>query len=116
VLAEFESAFTAGEVSLVLGANVGIALHPEHASTADLLLQRADAATYRARHEAFGGRLRRRLLLVDAPADLFSRPVPATQLTAWLARQPVRRINRGNEVVPFNREQRRAVGGDVAAP
>jgi len=47
---------------------------------------------------------------------LFSRPVPATQLTAWLGRQPVRRINRGNEVVPFNREQRRAVGGDVAAP
>lgn len=54
VLAEFESPFTAGEVSLVLGANVGIALHPEHASTADLLLQRADAATYRARHEGSG--------------------------------------------------------------
>jgi predicted signal transduction protein with EAL and GGDEF domain len=38
----------------VLGANVGIALYPDHAATAELLLQRADAATYRARQEGSG--------------------------------------------------------------
>jgi predicted signal transduction protein with EAL and GGDEF domain len=54
VLAEFESPFTSGDVSLVLGANIGIALYPEHAATAELLLQRADAATYRARQEGSG--------------------------------------------------------------
>ena len=42
---------------------------------------------------------------------LFSRPVPATQFRAWLARQPVRRFARGEDVVPFTpREARRAVG------
>ncbi|MEO7572691.1 MAG: GGDEF domain-containing protein [Acidimicrobiales bacterium] len=54
LMAEFDSPFTANEVSLVLGANVGIAHYPEHATTADLLLQRADAATYRARQEGSG--------------------------------------------------------------
>ena len=54
VLAEFESPFTSGDVSLVLGANLGVALYPEHAATAELLLQRADAATYRARQEGSG--------------------------------------------------------------
>ena len=54
VLAEFESPFTSGDVSLVLGANIGVALYPEHAATAELLLQRADAATYRARQEGSG--------------------------------------------------------------
>jgi len=46
---EFESPFTADAVSLVLGASLGIAVYPEHAATPDLLLQRADAATYSAR-------------------------------------------------------------------
>jgi EAL domain-containing protein (putative c-di-GMP-specific phosphodiesterase class I) len=42
---------------------------------------------------------------------LFSRPVPAAQFRAWLARQPVRRFARGEDVVPFApREPRRAVG------
>ena len=41
-------------MSLVLGANLGMALYPEHAATAELLLQRADAATYRARQEGSG--------------------------------------------------------------
>ena len=54
VMAEFESPFTSGDVSLVLGANIGIALYPEHAATAELLIQRADAATYRARQEGSG--------------------------------------------------------------
>jgi diguanylate cyclase len=45
---------------------------------------------------------------------LFSRPVPAEQFTAWLARQPVRRIDRGEEVVLFDRSQRRAASGDDA--
>ena len=54
VLAEFESPFTSGDVSLVLGANLGVALYPEHAATAELLLQRADAATYRARQDGSG--------------------------------------------------------------
>jgi len=43
---------------------------------------------------------------------LFSRPVPGAQFVAWLARQPVRRIDRGAGVVSFNREPRRAVGDD----
>jgi diguanylate cyclase (GGDEF)-like protein len=47
--AEFDTPFTADAVSLVLGASLGVALYPEHAATADLLLQRADAATYSAR-------------------------------------------------------------------
>ena len=47
--AEFDTPFTADAVSLVLGASLGIALFPEHAGTPDLLLQRADAATYSAR-------------------------------------------------------------------
>jgi diguanylate cyclase (GGDEF)-like protein len=54
VLAEFESPFTSGDVSLVLAANIGVAMFPDHASTAELLLQRADAATYRARQEGSG--------------------------------------------------------------
>ncbi len=49
IYAEFDSPFTADAVSLVLGASLGIALYPEHAATPDLLLQRADAATYSAR-------------------------------------------------------------------
>jgi len=54
VLAEFDSPFTADDVSLVLGANLGVALYPDHAPTAELLLQRADAATYRAGQEGSG--------------------------------------------------------------
>jgi len=54
VMAGFDSPFTADDVSLVLGANLGVALWPEHAPTAELLLQRADAATYRARQEGSG--------------------------------------------------------------
>ena len=54
VLSEFDSPFTSGDVSLVLGANIGVAMYPEHAATAELLLQRADAATYRARQEGSG--------------------------------------------------------------
>ncbi len=54
VLAGFDSPFTAGDVSLVLGADIGVALYPEHAPSAELLFQRADAATYRARQEGSG--------------------------------------------------------------
>ncbi len=54
VIAEFDTPFTADDVSLVLGADIGVALYPDHAPTADLLLQRADAATYRARQEGSG--------------------------------------------------------------
>ena len=49
IQAEFDTPFTADAVSLVLGASLGIALYPEHAPSPDLLLQRADAATYAAR-------------------------------------------------------------------
>ncbi len=52
--AAFETPFTADAISLVLGASLGIALYPEHAATPDLLLQRADAATYAARLEGSG--------------------------------------------------------------
>jgi diguanylate cyclase (GGDEF)-like protein len=52
--AAFDSPFVSGDVSLVLAANIGVALYPDHASTAELLLQRADAATYRARQEGSG--------------------------------------------------------------
>jgi diguanylate cyclase (GGDEF)-like protein len=51
---EFDTPFTADAVSLVLGASLGVASYPEHASAADLLLQRADAATYAARLEGSG--------------------------------------------------------------
>ncbi len=54
IVAGFDTPFTAGDVSLVLGADIGVALYPEHAATAELLLQRADAATYRARQEGSG--------------------------------------------------------------
>jgi diguanylate cyclase (GGDEF)-like protein len=50
----FDTPFTADDVSLVLGANLGVALYPDHATNADLLFQRADAATYRARQEGSG--------------------------------------------------------------
>jgi diguanylate cyclase (GGDEF)-like protein len=50
----FDAPFTDDAVSLVLGASLGIAFYPEHATTADLLLQRADAATYTARQEGSG--------------------------------------------------------------
>jgi diguanylate cyclase (GGDEF)-like protein len=54
ILTEFDSPVTAGDVSLVLGADLGVAHYPDHAPTAELLLQRADAATYRARQEGSG--------------------------------------------------------------
>ena len=38
----------------MLGRHIGIAIYPEHATTAELLLQRTDAATYRARLEGSG--------------------------------------------------------------
>ncbi|MGK2948653.1 MAG: putative bifunctional diguanylate cyclase/phosphodiesterase [Acidimicrobiales bacterium] len=52
--ADFDTPFTAGDVSLVLGASVGVAHYPEHATTAAQLRERADAATYRARLEGSG--------------------------------------------------------------
>jgi diguanylate cyclase (GGDEF)-like protein len=52
--AEFDTPFTADAVSLVLGASLGIAMYPEHATSADLLLQRTDAATYMARLDGSG--------------------------------------------------------------
>jgi diguanylate cyclase (GGDEF)-like protein len=54
IRAEFDSPFTADAISLVLGASIGVALYPEHAPSADLLLQRTDAATYMARLEGSG--------------------------------------------------------------
>jgi EAL domain-containing protein (putative c-di-GMP-specific phosphodiesterase class I) len=44
----------------------------------------------------------------EAQGYLLSRPVPAAQFTAWLARQQVRRIDLGHEVIPFVRERRAA--------
>jgi diguanylate cyclase (GGDEF)-like protein len=52
--ADFDAPFTAGDVSLVLGASVGVAHYPEHAANAEQLRERADAATYRARLEGSG--------------------------------------------------------------
>ncbi len=40
---------------------------------------------------------------------------PPSQFTAWLARQPVRRIDHGDEVIPFDREARRTASGDDSA-
>ncbi|MFP5254216.1 MAG: putative bifunctional diguanylate cyclase/phosphodiesterase, partial [Acidimicrobiia bacterium] len=51
---EFDTPFTADAVSLALGASLGVAFYPEHAASADLLLQRADAAGYMARQEGSG--------------------------------------------------------------
>ncbi len=44
----------------------------------------------------------------EAQGYLLSRPLPASQFTVWLARQQVRRIEHGDEVVPFSRERRTA--------
>ena len=52
--ADFDTPFTAGDVSLVLGASIGVAHYPEHATTAEQLRERTDAATYRARLEGSG--------------------------------------------------------------
>jgi diguanylate cyclase (GGDEF)-like protein len=51
---DFDTPFSADAVSLVLGASLGIALYPEHAPSAELLVQRADAATYTARLQGSG--------------------------------------------------------------
>ncbi len=51
---EFDTPFTSEDVSLVLGASVGIALFPDHAMDGDTLIKRADAATYMARLEGSG--------------------------------------------------------------
>jgi diguanylate cyclase (GGDEF)-like protein len=50
----FDEPLTSENVSLMLSASLGVAVHPEHAGTADLLLQRADAATYAARLDGSG--------------------------------------------------------------
>jgi EAL domain-containing protein (putative c-di-GMP-specific phosphodiesterase class I) len=50
----FDAPFTSEGVSLALGASIGVACYPEHASNADMLLQRADAATLVARLERSG--------------------------------------------------------------
>jgi EAL domain-containing protein (putative c-di-GMP-specific phosphodiesterase class I) len=50
----FDAPFTSEGVSLALGASIGVACYPEHATTAEILLQRADAATYVARLERSG--------------------------------------------------------------
>jgi diguanylate cyclase (GGDEF)-like protein len=50
----FDEPLTSENVSLMLSASLGVALHPEHAGTADVLLQRADAATYAARLDGSG--------------------------------------------------------------
>jgi EAL domain-containing protein (putative c-di-GMP-specific phosphodiesterase class I) len=47
----------------------------------------------------------------EAQGYLLSRPLPAAQFEAWLARQKVRPIDHGDEVVPFSRP-RRAMGDD----
>jgi diguanylate cyclase (GGDEF)-like protein len=51
---EFDTPFSADAVSLALGASLGVAFYPEHASSAELLLQRADAAGYMARLDGSG--------------------------------------------------------------
>jgi diguanylate cyclase len=48
----------------------------------------------------------------EAQGYLLSRPLPATQFMTWLARQEVRQIEHGDEVVPFSRP-RRAVGEEL---
>jgi diguanylate cyclase (GGDEF)-like protein len=47
--AAFDEPLTNESISLVLGASLGVALFPDHANAADVLLKRADAATYAAR-------------------------------------------------------------------
>lgn len=46
---ELAQPFFANDLKLHIGASIGIALYPEHADSADLLLARADAAMYEAK-------------------------------------------------------------------
>jgi diguanylate cyclase (GGDEF)-like protein len=52
--ASFDEPLTNESISLVLGASLGVAVFPDHANAADVLLKRADAATYAARLEGSG--------------------------------------------------------------
>src|SRR5690606_36902880 len=47
--------FVVDDQSVMVGASIGIALFPDHGDTAALLLQRADAALYRAKREGRSG-------------------------------------------------------------
>jgi diguanylate cyclase (GGDEF)-like protein/PAS domain S-box-containing protein len=77
-----EEPFKVQDLTLRVGASVGIAVYPEHANDADTLLQRADVAMYSAKkhgvgHElydaAYDGHSRHRLTLIgELPAAIAS--------------------------------------------
>jgi diguanylate cyclase (GGDEF)-like protein len=77
-----EEPFNIQDLTLRVGASVGIAVYPEHANDADTLLQRADVAMYSAKkhgvgHElydaAYDGHSRQRLILIgELPAAIAS--------------------------------------------
>jgi diguanylate cyclase len=48
----------------------------------------------------------------QAQGYLFSRPLPGAQFSAWVARQPVRRIDLGHQVVELRDRDRRVAGDD----
>jgi EAL domain-containing protein (putative c-di-GMP-specific phosphodiesterase class I) len=50
----------------------------------------------------------------EAQGYLLSRPVPAAQFRAWLDRQQVRALDRGEGVLPFRERRATASGDDVA--
>jgi EAL domain-containing protein (putative c-di-GMP-specific phosphodiesterase class I) len=54
VLRILSEEFELANCAIAIGANVGLALHPEHAATADLLLRRADIAMSVARRQVSG--------------------------------------------------------------
>jgi len=49
----------------------------------------------------------------EAQGYLFSRPLSPELFLTWLERQQVRRIDRGDDVLQFRRDKRRAVGDDT---
>jgi diguanylate cyclase (GGDEF)-like protein len=70
VLTTLKDPFTVNAVTLHVDASIGVALHPEDADTASLLLQRADAAMYAAKSARSGVEYYRPGLDVHTPDRL----------------------------------------------
>ncbi|MDQ3937273.1 MAG: EAL domain-containing protein, partial [Chloroflexota bacterium] len=124
IIHTLEAPFSLEELTLQVGASLGIALSPEHGVGADTLLQRADVAMYLAKEArsgvevysaerdqysparlALGGEIRRALeqrelkVFYQAKADFAGRLVGAEALVRW--QHPERGLILPDEFVPM---------------